>query len=158
MAQPSTGEAFWGVLLNNNGGSFTQLAQENLELELLRDVAVPTKSLDTKQAAGSSAIYFKFVTNLKGLINEKACKGHGYFLSVTNLKSIGKEGPSVNVILRYGPVKYTLMSPRRVPTYRHVSRKKPFFSYDQQPKIGNGVVVQFLVIAVRWIREAKGEI
>ncbi|KAK9179754.1 hypothetical protein WN943_028959 [Citrus x changshan-huyou] len=28
MAQPSTGEAFWGVLLNNNGGSFTQLAQE----------------------------------------------------------------------------------------------------------------------------------
>ncbi|KAK9182752.1 hypothetical protein WN944_025898 [Citrus x changshan-huyou] len=61
-----------------------------------KDVAVPAKSLDTKRAAGSSAIYFKFVTNLKGLINEKACKGHGYFLSVTNLKRIGKEGSSVN--------------------------------------------------------------
>ena len=42
-----------------------------------------------------------------------------------------------------------------MPTYRHVSGKKSFFSNDQQPKIGNGVVVQFLVTAVRWSGEGR---
>lgn len=47
--------------------------------------------------------------------------------------------------------------PRRMPTYLYVSGEKPFFSNDQQAKIGNGVVVQFLVTTVRWIKEGGME-
>ena len=46
------------------------------------------------------------------------------------------------------------MSPRRMPTYCHVSREQPFFS-NEQAKIGNGLVVQFLVTAVQWIDEGR---
>ncbi|GAY67414.1 hypothetical protein CUMW_256280, partial [Citrus unshiu] len=62
-------------------------------LEMRRNVFRSGIAQD-KRAADSSAI---FVTRLlKGLINKKACKDHCYFLSVTNLKSIGRERGSVN--------------------------------------------------------------
>ncbi|ESR33350.1 hypothetical protein CICLE_v10007046mg, partial [Citrus x clementina] len=49
---------------------------------IAQDVSVPAKSLDRNE--------------LQGLINEKACKDHCYFLSITNLKSIGRERGTVN--------------------------------------------------------------
>ncbi|GAY67411.1 hypothetical protein CUMW_256250, partial [Citrus unshiu] len=49
---------------------------------IAQDVSVPAKSLDRNE--------------LQGLINEKACKDHCYFLSITNLKSIGRERGIVN--------------------------------------------------------------
>ncbi|KAH9682243.1 hypothetical protein KPL71_027274 [Citrus sinensis] len=123
----------------------------------LGDIAVPAKSVDRNELRVPQR--YTVPRLLEGWINQKACKDHGYFLSVTKSKSIDKEGPTVNgpgvVSFPCGPMKYALMSPRRMPTYRHVSGKKSFFSNDQQPKIGNGVVVQFLVTAVRWSGEGR---
>ncbi|KAK9182749.1 hypothetical protein WN944_025895 [Citrus x changshan-huyou] len=66
-------------------------------------------------------------------------------LDRNELQSIGRERGTVNesgVVFfpRCGPVKYALMSPRRMPTYHHVSGEQPFFS-NEQAKIGNGLVV-----------------
>ncbi|KAK9182750.1 hypothetical protein WN944_025896 [Citrus x changshan-huyou] len=116
------------------------LGEMFFEVELLRDVSVPAKSLDRN---GLQVPQRYIVTRLlKGLISEKACKDHCYLLSVTNLKSVGKERGTVN---ESGVVflPYALLSPRRMPTYRYVSKEGPFFSNEQQAKIGNGLVVQF---------------
>ncbi|KDO45873.1 hypothetical protein CISIN_1g048593mg, partial [Citrus sinensis] len=108
----------------------------------------------------SSAI---FVTRLlKGLINEKACKDQCYFLSVTNLKSIGRERGTVNESgVVFFPV--TFLCRTFLPVKGEILHgvihiavcEQPFFSNEQQAKIRNGLVVQFLVTAVQWIDEGR---
>jgi DNA-directed RNA polymerase-4/5 subunit 7 len=59
------------------------------EVELLRDVAVPTENLDRNGLVSQRSI----ITHLlEDLLNEKASKDHGYFLTVISLQSIGKGG------------------------------------------------------------------
>ena len=64
------------------------------EVELLRDIAVPAKSVDRNELRVPQR--YTVPRLLEGWINQKACKDHGYFLSVTKSKSIDKEGPTVN--------------------------------------------------------------
>ncbi|KAK9182744.1 hypothetical protein WN944_025890 [Citrus x changshan-huyou] len=70
------------------------LGEMFFEVELLRDVSVPAKSLDRNGLRVPQRYIVKRLLN--GLINEKACKDHCYFLSVTNLKSIDREQGTVN--------------------------------------------------------------
>ncbi|KAJ4722595.1 DNA-directed RNA polymerase II subunit [Melia azedarach] len=156
------------------------------EVEMLRDVAVPSKLMDRNGLFLQRYIVTRLLENL---LSEKASRDLGYFLAVSTLKSI-RRGESVNesgdvsfrilfecrtflpirgeilqgvvyatfsfgVILRCGPVKYALISPRLMPNYHYVSGEKPFFSNEELGKIENGVVVRFLVIGVGWIEKGR---
>ncbi|KAG2299290.1 hypothetical protein Bca4012_010860 [Brassica carinata] len=55
------------------------------EVEMSRDVAIPAKQLK-----GHSPPHQQILTRLlQDLLNEKACREHGFYLAITALKSIG---------------------------------------------------------------------
>ncbi|KAJ6719483.1 DNA-DIRECTED RNA polymerase SUBUNIT 7-LIKE PROTEIN [Salix purpurea] len=130
------------------------------DVEVCSTVRIIAENLDRNGLAPQRSI----ITHLlKDLLSMKASKDHGYFLAVTNLKSIGKgesgEQGVVHrtfrhgVLLRCGPVKYIFLSARKMPSYQYISEENPVFLNDELARIENNVVVRFSVLDVRWIEK-----
>lgn len=118
--------------------------------------------------------YFLAVTGLKKIGKGKVVEESGvvFFPVVFNCRTfLPYEGEILQgivhrvfrhgVFLRCGPIKYAYLSARKMPGYRYVGfqkvpgqkyghDRKPLFVSNEFAKIENGVVVCFMVLAVRW--------
>ncbi|GKU85837.1 hypothetical protein SLEP1_g454 [Rubroshorea leprosula] len=136
------------------------IPQRSIVNRLLEDLFIEKSSRDHG--------YFLAVTGLKKIGKGEAVdeSGDAFFPVVFNcrtflpcsgevLQGFVHHVSTSGVFLRCGPIKYIFLSPRKMPNYHYVPGEKPAFVSDELAKIESGVVVQFVVLAVKWI-EKKG--
>ncbi|KAL6548337.1 hypothetical protein OROGR_008758 [Orobanche gracilis] len=63
----------------------------------------------------------------------------------------------LGVFLKSGPMNVVYLSTRLMPDYHYVSGKDPSHTREDSSRIGIGVVVRYVVFAVRWIEDELKE-
>ncbi|MBA0559058.1 hypothetical protein Golob_016039 [Gossypium lobatum] len=154
------------------------------EVELQRDVKINATNLDKpvsrrlilaclldnlfKEKASEDHGYFLAVTRLKsiGKGNVMDESGNTVFTVVFTCRTFkpfpGEELQGVvryisqhGVLLKCGPIRNAFLSAWKMSKYQYIPGKKPAFLSNELSKIEKGVVVCFLVLAVRWINASR---
>lgn len=148
------------VVLEKNLDQNELVSQRCIVTQLLRSLSVEKASKDEG--------YFLTVTGLKHIGKGRAIGGSGYVLfPVTftcrtfmpfpgeTLQGVVYNISRVGAFMSCGPVKVAFLHTRKMPGYHYVAGETPFFLNDDLSKIKTGVVVQFVVLAVRWIEDVS---
>ncbi|GAB4843251.1 hypothetical protein Ancab_040460 [Ancistrocladus abbreviatus] len=158
------------------------------EVDMLCRVGIPREELDDAGVVSQRSIITRV---LKNLLWVKSSKDLGYYLSITNLKGIGKgeshgserciyfpvsftcrtfiprKGEIMHgvvywvhnqgVFLRCGSMKVIFLAAQKMADYHYQPGKEPAFQNESLSRIEIGVVLLFMVFAVRWV-EQRGNI
>lgn len=144
------------VVLAKNLDHNELVSQRCIVTQLLRSLSIEEASEDTG--------YFLAVTGLKSIGKGRAIGKSGYVLFPVTftcrtfmpfpgeiLQGVVYHISRVGAFMQCGPVKVAFLHTRKMPGYHYVAGETPFFLNSDLSKIKTDVVVQFMVLAVRWI-------
>ncbi|KAK4760208.1 hypothetical protein SAY87_023339 [Trapa incisa] len=149
------------IMLQKNLGQDKLASQRCIVTQLLRRLSM--------EKASEHEGYFLNVTGLKRIGKGQAIGRSGYtffpvkftcrtFMPVPGetLQGVVYRVCRTGAFMSCGPVNVVFLSTLKMPGYHYVAGEEPFFLGSDLSKIETGVVVQFVVLAVRWIENVYG--